>query len=344
MAFGRVVKLYVGKFELGNEAEEAVGGDNLLIENLDIEFEVERSIYYWENGATITVWNASPGTIKTIMVSRSVVLKAGYEDEGVGNIFVGQIGLVRNERARGGDMRTTLSCVSARGAFYQLSKLSCDCRFSATDTARACLQTLCDYAGLALRASGEDLDTAIGAPFACSDSFPNAVKAFSDGVLFPLVHKKLYMDNNEMIVYGLGTSGKFDRISLEEIDLDFESGLLSCTEIKDERDNRINAAQNAYYFFEGLPNSSVIEEYGLKPDELPEEDLDMKRRIRFTALISPRFAPNVFVNMDSRTGDEYDEVLAVEGRFIILSVTFRGGNTGSDFTVDCEALEAEDDG
>lgn len=343
MAFGRVLKLYVGKFKLGNETEEVAGGDNLLIENLDIEFEIERSIYYWENGATITVWNASPSTIRTIMGSRSVVLKAGHLDEGAGNIFVGQIGLVRNERS-GGDVRTTLSCVSARGAYYQLAKLSCDCRFSAGDTIRNCLQSLCDYAGLALRAAGDGLDEALAAPFACSDSFPNAVRSFSETVLFPLVHKKLYLDNNEMIVYGLGTSGAFDRISLEEIDLNFDTGLLTCCEMKDERDNRINAAQNAYYFFEGLPNSSVIEEYGLKPDELPEEDLDIRRRIRFTALLSPKFAPNVFVNVDSSRGDGYDDVLAVKGRFILLSVSFRGGNNGSGFTVECEALEAEDDG
>ncbi len=57
--------------------------------------------------------------------------------------------------------------------------------------------------------------------------------------------------------------------------------------------------------------------------------------------MSPRIAPNVFVQLDSSTGSEYDSVMAVKGRFVVTRCVFRGSNAGGDFTVECEAREAE---
>ena len=80
MAFGRVVQLLVGKFSKGNES----GGETSLdLSALDIEFEVTRSVEWFDNGAEITIYNPKPYTLNSIMnEGNSVILKAGYEDEG----------------------------------------------------------------------------------------------------------------------------------------------------------------------------------------------------------------------------------------------------------------------
>jgi NAD(P)-dependent dehydrogenase (short-subunit alcohol dehydrogenase family) len=90
MAFGRVVQLLVGKFDKGNES----GGETVLdLSGLDIEFDVTRSVEWYDNGAEITIYNPSPDTLNTIMnEGNSVILKAGYEDQGgAKTIFAGQI-------------------------------------------------------------------------------------------------------------------------------------------------------------------------------------------------------------------------------------------------------------
>ena len=150
MASGRVVQLLVGKFSKGNET----GGETTLdLSALDIEFEVTRSVEWYDNGAEITIYNPKPYTLNSIMnEGNSVILKAGYEDEGgAKTIFAGQIAYAVPKR-NGKDIALEINCVQARGNFYQLARLNCSVCFSKGKTIRSCLQELCDYAGIVLRA------------------------------------------------------------------------------------------------------------------------------------------------------------------------------------------------
>ena len=307
MAFGRIIHLYVGKFAVGNLTSQ----NSKDFSQFDIEFEVTRSIEWYDNEATITIYNPSPEAINFIMSEgNSVLLQAGYEDETVGNIFVGQIGMAVPRRV-GSDVELVITCVSARGTFYQLARLNCAIQFDSSATVKKCLQELCDYAGTALRAGNQkELSQPIGTEFCISGTFKQAVCSFRDNILIPKFGLHLYFDNNEMIVVNSDEKS----IEVEEMTLDFKSGLLQAEEIRDESLNKVNFADDpSYYLF------SQSEADEPSQQKKPSKEIDRTRKIHFTALISPKYAPNVFVRMDSSKGDSYDSVgsMAIKGDFII---------------------------
>ena len=81
MAYNRVVNLKAGTVDQA-----------LMVSGLDVSFKVERSRAFASNSAQIEIFNPSETTINDILKEgNSVVLEAGYEDEGVGVIFIGQI-------------------------------------------------------------------------------------------------------------------------------------------------------------------------------------------------------------------------------------------------------------
>lgn len=327
MAYGREIRLLVGNFDKGNDS-----GENALdLSEFDIEFEVERSVEWYDNSATITVYNPTPQVLNTLMnEGNSVVLKAGYADEhNLRNIFVGQIAVAAPQKD-GKDVVVVLTCVQARGAFYQLARLNCAVSFHKGKKIRECLQELCDYAGIVLR-GGKDpvMDKALEVPFRASQSFTALIESFSKDVLFPYNRVKVYLDNNEMIVFGLDNT-----ISLEEIELSYDSGLLECREVRDEALNKVNFGEDPeYYFFSGS-------DMKVSPKDRPSKEIDRMRKVKGKSLMNPAIVPNCFVKIDSRDGSEFDSVLAVRGRFIVTSCLYRGGNVGNDFTVEFDAQEA----
>lgn len=323
--WGRVVKLSIGRFFRGNES----AGDAYDLSALDIEFECYRSVEWYDNSATVTVYNPSPSTVSVLMdEGNAVVLQAGYEDGGVGTVFSGQIS--RCELSRSGtDIVAEITCVQARGNFYQLARLNMAVSFSASDTVKACLSAFCDYAGIALRASFPQLSIPIGHPYSRSGTFTDVIRDFSRTVLEPLCKVKLYCDNNELIVFGDGNT-----IALEEVNLGWDTGLLSCREIRDESQNKVNFGDDpAYHYFSGSDQECP------EPKERPAKEIDREKTVGFTALLNAAIVPNGFVNLDSYRGDGYDSALGVRGRFIVTDCTYRGGNIGSDFTVECTAVE-----
>lgn len=333
MSFGRVVRLYAGKFFEGNSP----GSDALDMSALDIDFEVTRSVTFYDNCATVTVHNASPSTVRRLSDEcNSIVLSAGYRDGAVGNIFVGQIASVETCRD-GAGYETTIGCVSSRGAFYQLSRLHVSVSFDRGTCVRACLDTLCAYAGIALRSGfSDDMEKGIPWAFAANGTFRAVARQFCDFILWPYYKKRIYLDNNELVVM----DGK-NSVGLEDIVLDHSSGLLSATARRDESLNRVNFGDDPEYYLFSEKEGETAEEYrGKKPPETPGT-LYRPREIEFRALITPRIAPNVFVQIDSSTGSDYDSVMAVKGRFVVTRSVFRGSNAGGDFTVECEAREAE---
>ena len=333
MARGRLIRLYVGNFMHGNiEAErKAVGVDVLDLSELDIDFEVTRSIEWYDNEATITVYNPSPSTINKLMrEGNSVILQAGYEDEhNLRNIFVGQIAMAAPKRS-GKDVELALTCVQARGSYYQLARLHTAMAFKKGTKIRTCLQELCDYAGIVLRAGKKEvLDKVLPWYFRGSGTFTEVIREFSENVMFPLGKVKVYLDNNELILFGLDNT-----IELEEIFLNHDSGLLECHEVRDESLNKVNFGDDPnYYFFSGS-------DHNVEPKKRPSKQIDRIKKISCRCLMNPAIVPNVFVQVDSRDGTEYDTALAVKGRFVVTECRYSGGNTGSDFTVSFDAQEA----
>lgn len=328
MALGRVIKLFVGNFQKGNKVGELDAYD---LSALDIEFDVNRSIEWYENEATIKVYNPSSETLAMLMnEGNSVLLQAGYEDEQVGNIFVGQIALVQPVR-NGTDIAVTITCVTSRGAFYQLARLNCAMSFKKGTPLKTCLQNLCDYGQIVLRSGNSELlSQPIRWGFTFSGTFTEVVRYFSENHLFPMTAMSLYLDNNEMIVFGNG-----NKIELEEIALDYDNGLLQCHEIRDESLNKVNFADDpAYYSLSGSDQECP------EPKKRPSKQIDRVKEIEFVSLMNPAIVPNSFVEIDSYEGSTLDKYVGVRGRFVVTDCHYSGSNFGSDFTVTCKAQES----
>ena len=81
MAWGRITTLTVG-FQ----------GSGFIVSDLDMDFEVNRSITLSENTAEFTIYNAKESTRKEVLKQgANVIFEAGYEDETVSTLFAGNI-------------------------------------------------------------------------------------------------------------------------------------------------------------------------------------------------------------------------------------------------------------
>lgn len=81
MAFNRIVELKAGTSE-----------SSVIISDLHISFDINRSRKFSNNVAKFKIYNPKEDTISRILKQgNSIIFKAGYEDEGVGLIYVGQI-------------------------------------------------------------------------------------------------------------------------------------------------------------------------------------------------------------------------------------------------------------
>lgn len=325
--FGRVVQLLVGKFSKGNES----GGETSLdLSELEILFDANRSVEWYDNGAEITIRNPKPYTLNSIMnEGNSVILKAGYSDAGgAKTIFAGQIAYAVPRR-EGQDVILELNCVQARGNYYQLARLNLSVAFSKGKKIRECLQELCDYAGIVLRAGeGAFIDKGLEHPYRRSGTFTDVVRDFYEYALRGDGKTVLYMDNNELIVMGRDKS-----IALEEVELNHGTGLLECRVERDESLNKVNFADDPEYFFLSK------KEGDMEPKERPSKEIDRTKKIRGRCLMNAAIVPNCFIDVDSSDGSGDDSALAVKGRYIVTECTYRGGNVGDDFTVEFTAQE-----
>lgn len=328
MAFGRVVQLLVGKFDKGNES----GGETALdLSGLDIEFDVTRSVEWYDNGAEITIYNPSPDTLNTIMnEGNSVILKAGYEDQGgAKTIFAGQIAYV-SPRRDGRDIVLEINCVQARGNFYQLARLHMAVSFPKNKKIRECLQEMCDYAQIVLRAgAGAVLDEGIDFPFRSCGTFNAVVREFYDYEEHQFGKTIIYLDNNELIVMDRDKA-----LDIEDVYLDHESGLLECRVERDEGLNKVNFGDDPNYFFLSKKEGDV------EPKKRPSKEIDRIKKVRGRCLMNAAMVPNCFVQIDSTDkNDSYSGSIAVKGRYIVTDCNYRGGNTVGDFTVEFTAQE-----
>ncbi len=327
MAFGRVVQLLVGRFDKGNESS----GETVLdLSEFEIEFDVTRSVEWYDNGAEITIFNPSPDTLNTIMnEGNSVILKAGYEDQGgAKTIFAGQIAYA-TPRRDGKDVALEINCVQARGNFYQLARLHMSVSFPRQKKIRECLQEMCDYAGVVLRAgAGAILDEGITFPFRSSGTFNAVVREFYEYEEHQFGKVVMYLDNNELIVMDNDYA-----LELEDVILNHGTGLLECNVERDENLNKVNFADDPNYFFMSKKEGDI------KPKERPSKEIDRIKKIRGRCLMNAMIVPNCFVLVDSSDGGEYDSVLSVKGRYIVTDCNYRGGNTGNDFTIEFTAQE-----
>ncbi|MBO4507099.1 MAG: hypothetical protein J5747_00505 [Spirochaetaceae bacterium] len=142
MAFQRTVELSVTTKD----------GENKKIDNLRIDFEIERSDTAENNRAVVRIYNLTKETSAQVTEADGhILLRAGYKDESIGTIFSGDI--LRGCRIReGNDYITTIEAYDGRTAVMGgLVSLS----YAPDTDALTIAQALLDAIGLANK--GTDL-------------------------------------------------------------------------------------------------------------------------------------------------------------------------------------------
>ena len=323
MAFKRIANLYVGNFDNGNDKSKGYE-----ISGLDFSFDIERSTEWFANKARFTVYNASKNTINQILTGgSSIIFSGGYEDQKVGNIFIGQIGFVDSEK-KGDDEITTICCASGRGGTYQLARVGVSISFPAGSKMVTVLDWISQFCNMAFKGR-ENISEIV---------FTNKVIHAGDvASFFRKINDCLascgagcYVDNNEIIVYKLfGSVSRFNYASLT-----FGSGLISARPARDESLNEINFRQDLAYWmgYKDMTEAQRKEvEEKIAADKLKKEELNKRDIVKFKSLLRADIMPNteIYINNDDDIDNDY----------LVTKCHFVGNNFGGDFSVSGEAVK-----
>lgn len=349
MAIGIINNLYVGSFADGNGKE-----DGYDISNLHFDFEVARSIKWYENYAKYKIFNASLDTIEHILYEGAgIIHEFGYEDEpnGKGNIFVGNVSKAWCEKV-GNNVITHLVCTSTRGPEYQLTKVPLALGFKAGSDMLTILKTVADWCAMPLIGADSLADVTIDDDFSYSGPSTNACLKNLNALLDSMGCGRVYFDNSVM-VYMDDSGSDEDLQAVTNVSLDYSSGLISASPIRETDDGLLkkDVEQNlAYYYFGGVSpvntkkgkigkgKKSKKYTYDKSIEYKPiAEAANRRNKVKFKSLINPGLVPNTRVNIDN--SQEELPMPIVKGSFLIRSVTFKGNNYGGACAAEGEAVE-----
>lgn len=218
MAYNRTIELKIGE-----------NGQGLLISDLDVEFEVERSNTFSLNTCKLKIYNANENTRKNILKrNNNVVLSVGYEDEGMGTIFIGNIVSSSSILMSNGDYITDIEAASLRNLSQPIEHITVSLSYGPNIKITEPLKAVASALGVIV----------LGASNASGITLPNGW-CFAGTARQALmeIEKRLrphgigfYQDNTEIVIYNRGdVSSRFEGVLLSKA-----SGLLSIKEKEDD--------------------------------------------------------------------------------------------------------------
>jgi len=296
MAFGRLVDLRIGTDPRSNSA--------IKVSELDVAFEVERSIYFGKGGsAEITIFNAGESTRQMCCrKGAGVELRVGYEDSRnrPGVIFSGNI-ISGMSSHSAGDWITKIKASSGRPVGKVLEATVLSVSYSAGTPAADVLADVAALLGFAL--TGVRM-TGVNMPNGYTDAVVSSVMIENLRKILAANGYGLYADNNELVVYAAGEIG-----DLVISHLTPDTGLLKVSKVEDatERTKAINAKR--------------------KKNKVDAEST--MGLVEFTSLIYPELQPNKVVRL---TAPDFT------GTTLVESIKYKGDNMGKEWIAECKAL------
>lgn len=325
MAYNRVTELYIGTFPNETNVE-----DGFLVDSLDYEFEIKRSAEFYKDSATFTIHNPNQETISAIMdYGRSVIFKAGYENETIGTIFVGQIAYAYPESESPDDVRLVVICNSTRGAQFPLQRTFVTAFIDEGKSYYDVLKTIADYVGIPVSGAEVLKSRKLDAGYIINGSIRDEVINFTQRKL-RAIGGKVIISNNELVYIDNGTTAIFETVYLT-----FESGLVSATPLRDEKyQSSEDAFQENSEYYLGLKAQGDTE---VAKEKARQASVQARNEVSFTALIIPSLQIGSPVNIDARIN--HDDHIGVVGKFYIQELTYNGDNYGNQFQVQGKAIE-----
>lgn len=222
MAFDRRVELLITRPVTGLGPTTA-----LLVSDLDIDFDVERSVVWANNTAQFKIYNAAADTRSTLAAKgANVTFKAGYADEALGVIFIGNVIDTITEKD-GVNWVTTISAASIFSNKVALERKSVALSFGAN----ASMQSVLEEIAATVQIVPYGLENLAGLTLPNGFVSAGTIQSVLRYCQTILKGKDLglYIDNTELIVYRLGQrDGRYATVFL-----DYDSGLLNVKEVLD---------------------------------------------------------------------------------------------------------------
>jgi hypothetical protein len=300
MAFDRLISLKVG--DPRDDGQPITG---LELEELDVEFDVMRSVTFAENTAKFKIYNVSKNTSNEILKEGNVIVfRAGYKDDGgLGIVFIGNI--TRAIRYRSGpNYITEVEAATTRGESKPLRTLPVSLSYAPKTKVSSILKALADV--LLVPITGAENANKVypeGLPNGWTYVGPirGALKYCSD--LLAKEKVTIFQDNGELVIYDPND----ENISFEVgPELTYENGLIQVS-----------------------PISETLKDEGKKGKKKKKKEKNPPKRVSFLSLMNYRIRPNGLARI-SDTGTQ-------DGAYIIETARFFGDNFGGDFNVQCEA-------
>ena len=297
MAFGRILEVKLGSDPLSNSA--------LLISDLNMEVEVDRSIYYDKGGTCeLTVYNATPNMREACCrQGAGIEVRIGYGDElggTTGAIFIGNV-LEGYSSLTSGTWVTKMRASSSRPVGQALETTVVSVSYRAGSQLRAVLRDVAVALGL-------KLDTAkmpdIPLPNGYAEATTSAVVVKHLRDILVSNGYGLYMDNNEMLVYQAGVVGDYQVTTLNA-----DSGLLKVSKVESAASRR---------------RAIMARKSKKKPDTSNVMGL-----VEFSCLALPELQPNAVVGLRAS---------AFSGKCLLESVKFKLDNRGDAWIAECTGL------
>ena len=334
MAYERKMELLVGVFKdaavqanLGN-ADARPEQSGYLVDGLDYEFEITRSTEYYKDTATFTIYNPNDDTMQNIMTAGcSVIFRAGYEDEDMATIFVGQIAMAYPEDDGPETTKLVLICKSQRGAQYPLQRTYVTAMVEEGRSYYDVLKLIADYVGVALSGAEKLKDRKLDAGYIVNGNIRDEIKNFTQRKL-RAIGGDILISINEMIYY------EKNSVSFSTVYLTYKSGLISAKAVRDETFQSTEDAfnENREYYL-GLAASGDPEVAKQK-----EAQIQPKNEVDFECIFHPGLHVLTPVYIDARKSEK--DHFSVVGEFYIKELHYHGGNfAGTQYSITGRAWE-----
>ena len=201
----------------------------VTISDLHVDFDVQRSVTFSDNTATFTVYNASEDTRKEILrQGNNLVFKAGYEDEGIGVLFIGNI-TEAVSRLQGPDWVTEIQASAIRSDSEPLENTNVVLSYAPSTSLASVLRQLGTAMGLVVTgAENANITLPNGWVYVGSTrgALDYCLKILKDN------NAALYIDNNTIVIYRTDTTSS----TFTAVYLDYDSGLKSVEDITETTD------------------------------------------------------------------------------------------------------------
>ena len=336
MAYERKMELLVGVFKdaavqanLGN-ADARPEQSGYLVDGLDYEFEITCSTEYYKDTATFTIYNPNDDTMQNIMTAGcSVIFRAGYEDEDMATIFVGQIAMAYPEDDGPETTKLVLICKSQRGAQYPLQRTYITAMVEEGKSYYDVLKLIADYVGVALSGAEKLKDRKLDTGYIINGNIRDEIRNFTSRKLRAL-GGDILISNNEMIYY------EKNSVSFSTVYLTYQSGLVSAKAVRDEMYQSTEDAfnENREYYL-GLANSGDPE---VAKQKALEAQIQPKNEVDFECIFHPGLHVLTPVYIDARKSEKVH--FSVVGEFYIKEMHYHGGNfAGTQYSINGRAWE-----